>query len=154
MDSQLQSAEFASPDLGDQPYVESVETSDATSLATIPMDQSRRQTEQLQEFGLQVRLFLAHLPDYIGRFFAANRQPVITVGIIVASIIALKVLLAVLDALNDIPLLAPTLELVGIAYVVWFVNRYLLKASTRQEFSQNVQTWKQDLVGSYQLPEA
>jgi len=54
--------------------------------------------------------------------------------------ITVKVVLAVLDALNDIPLLTPTFELVGIAYSVWFVNRYLLKASSRQELAEEIQS--------------
>ncbi len=35
----------------------------------------------------------------------------------------------------------PTLNLVGIGYSTWFVNRYLLKASTRQELFQLIQNF-------------
>ena len=62
-----------------------------------------------------------------------------------------KVVLAVIDALNDIPLLAPTFELVGIAYSAWFVNRYLLQASHRQELAQEIEKLKGKVVGSQQL---
>lgn len=66
---------------------------------------------------------------------------------VVLSLIALAVILAVLrvaiavvDALNDIPLLAPTFQLVGIGYSLWFVGRYLLFALNRQELGQSTQT--------------
>ena len=53
-----------------------------------------------------------------------------------------------LDALNGIPLVSPTFELIGIGYSAWFVNRYLLKASNRQELAQEIQGLKQQVVGS------
>lgn len=68
-------------------------------------------------------------------------------GLIVAAIVAVKVLLAVLDSLNDIPLVAPTFELIGIGYSAWFVYRYLLKASTRQELTHEITTLKSQVVG-------
>jgi hypothetical protein len=43
--------------------------------------------------------------------------------------------------------------LIGIGYSAWFVNRYLLKASNRQELAQEIQGLKQQVVGSQQLPE-
>lgn len=53
--------------------------------------------------------------------------------------IALKVVLAILDALDDIPVVAPTLELIGVGYSAWFVSRYLLKSSNRQELAQKLE---------------
>lgn len=64
-----------------------------------------------------------------------------------AALIAIRVFLAILDALNDIPLLTPTFELIGIGYTAWFVNRYLLSTSKRQELAQEVQTLKQQIIG-------
>lgn len=97
---------------------------------------------------------LAELPDYIGRFFNEYKQPIISIGLILTAIITVKVVLAVLDALNDIPLLSPTFELIGIGYAAWFVNRYLLKASSRQELSEEIQALKQQVIGSQELPES
>ncbi|WP_243903127.1 CAAD domain-containing protein, partial [Aetokthonos hydrillicola] len=47
----------------------------------------------------------------------------------------------------DIPLVAPTFELIGIGYSVWFVYRYLLKASTRQELTDEIAGLKTQVVG-------
>ncbi len=103
--------------------------------------------EQWLKYGQQVSGFLGTLPDYIGNFFNQYKQPVVTLGLLITTIVAVKVLLAVLDSLNDIPLVAPTFELIGIGYSAWFVYRYLLKASTRQELTSEITTLKSQVVG-------
>ncbi|MBN3958236.1 CAAD domain-containing protein [Nostoc sp. NMS8] len=105
------------------------------------------------KYGEQISTFLATLPDYLGSFFNQYKQPLVTVGLIIGSIVAVKVLLAILDALNDIPLVAPTFELIGIGYSAWFVYRYLLKASTRKELTSEITTLKSQVVGK-EIPEA
>ncbi|MEH1971462.1 MULTISPECIES: CAAD domain-containing protein [unclassified Nostoc] len=104
------------------------------------------------KYGEQISSFLATLPEYLGSFFNQYKQPLVTVGLIVGSIVGVKVLLAILDALNDIPLVAPTFELIGIGYSAWFVYRYLLKASTRKELTSEITTLKSQVVGK--IPEA
>jgi hypothetical protein len=103
--------------------------------------------EQWLKYGEQISGFLGTLPEYLGSFFNQYKQPLISVGLILGAIVAVKVLLAVLDALNDIPLVAPTFELIGIGYSAWFVYRYLLKASTRQELTHEITTLKSQVVG-------
>ncbi|MBN4007075.1 CAAD domain-containing protein [Nostoc sp. LPT] len=105
------------------------------------------------KYGEQISTFLATLPEYLGSFFNQYKQPLVTVGLIVGSIVAVKVLLAILDALNDIPLVAPTFELIGIGYSAWFIYRYLLKASTRKELTSEITTLKSQVVGK-EIPEA
>ncbi len=108
------------------------------------VEKSPNQTEQIKE---QVLSFFSNLPDYINEFYQQYRSPIIVVGLILASVITLKVFLGVVDALNDIPLLEPTFELIGIGYSVWFIYRYLLKSSSRQELSQNIQVLKEQVLG-------
>ena len=131
---------------------EVIVTSEPAPLVKLPP--APESEEQWQRVGSQISDFLAQLPDYIGKFFNDFKQPITSVALIFASIITVKVVLAVLDALNDIPLLSPTFELVGIGYSVWFVNRYLLKASTRQELGEEIDTLKGQVIGSQQLPES
>lgn len=109
--------------------------------------------DQWLKYGEQVSGFLATLPDYVGTFFNRYKQPLITVGLIVAAIVTVRVVLAILDALNDIPLVAPTFELIGIGYSAWFVYRYLLKASNRQELTSEIAALKSQVVGK-QIPES
>ncbi len=113
-----------------------------------PMRANTQQTsEQWREWGKQVSSILSELPDYIGKFVIDNQRPIITLGLIFTAIVALKLTLAVLDAVNDIPLLAPTFELVGIGYTIWFVYRYLLQSSTRQELRDEINNFKKQVVG-------
>ncbi|MBD0312644.1 MAG: glutamate--tRNA ligase, partial [Microcoleus sp. T3-bin5] len=78
-------------------------------------DEPPSQTQQIKE---QIISILSEFPAYIGSFYEQYKSPLTVVGLILASIISLKVLLGVIDELNDIPLLAPTFELIGIGYTV------------------------------------
>ena len=102
------------------------------------------QAEQIKE---QVISILSELPAYIGAFYQQYKSPLTVVGLILASIISLKVLLGIVDELNDIPLLAPTFELIGIGYTAWFVYRYLLRSSNRQQLGQEIQALKEQVFG-------
>ncbi|KAB8318125.1 hypothetical protein SD81_019270 [Tolypothrix campylonemoides VB511288] len=114
---------------------------------------SAQSQDQWLKYGEQVSGFLATLPDYLGTFFNRYKQPLITLGLLVAAIVSVRVVLAILDALNDIPLVAPTFELIGIGYSAWFVYRYLLKASNRQELTNEIAALKSQVVGK-QIPES
>ncbi|MEG3845564.1 CAAD domain-containing protein [Microcoleus sp. herbarium19] len=104
-------------------------------------------TGQFQDIKDQVLTILSELPAYVSNFFADYQKPLITVGLILAGGISIKVLLGVLGALNDVPLVAPVFELIGMGYTGWFVYRYLLKASTRQELLTEVDAFKEQVVG-------
>ncbi|OKH55723.1 hypothetical protein NIES2101_02655 [Calothrix sp. HK-06] len=114
---------------------------------TITKIQPSPSQDEWLKYGEQVSSFLATLPEYAGTIFNKYKQPLTVLGLIVAAIVTLKVVLAVLDALNDIPLVAPTFELIGIGYSAWFVYRYLLKASSRQELTSEITTIKKQVVG-------
>ncbi len=101
-----------------------------------------------QEWVEPVMDVLAKIPDYVGQFFNSYRQPLITLGLIFLGIVSVKVTLAVLDALDDIPLLAPILQLVGLCYTIWFVYRYLWKASTREELVTEIDAFKSQIFGN------
>ncbi|MEG4287063.1 glutamate--tRNA ligase [Microcoleus sp. A006_D1] len=102
------------------------------------------QTQQIKE---QIISILSEFPAYIGSFYEQYKSPLTVVGVILASIVSLKVLLGIVDELNDIPLLAPTFELIGIGYTAWFVYRYLLRSSNRQQLGQEIQALKEQILG-------
>jgi len=91
--------------------------------------------------------FLAKVPTYVGNFFSDYRQPLVTLLLIASSIVTIYITLAVLDAIDDIPLLSPILELVGLGYTAWFIYRYLWKAENRQELWQEFEAFKAQIVG-------
>lgn len=128
------------------PSPEVKQASDLASLTEVPPITTKLEV-QGRQIGRNISVFLAQLPDYLSRFFQQYKQQIITVALILAALIAVRVFLAILDALNDIPLLTPTFELIGIGYTAWFVNRYLLSTSKRQELAQEVKTLKQHIIG-------
>ncbi|WP_445302386.1 CAAD domain-containing protein, partial [Microcoleus sp. K4-C2] len=107
-------------------------------------DEPPSQTQQIKE---QIISILSEFPAYIGSFYEQYKSPLTVIGVIVASIISLKVLLGIIDELNDIPLLAPTFELIGIGYTGWFIYRYLLRSSNRQQLGQEIQALKEQIFG-------
>lgn len=121
-----------------------VESPTETTVGGINMGENK---EQWQKIGEQTSTFLSELPSYISGFFSRYRRPIITLGLILGVILTFKVALAILDAINDIPLLSPTFELIGIGYAIWFIYRYLLKASNRAELSEDFAAIKAQVLG-------
>jgi hypothetical protein len=103
--------------------------------------------EQWKRVGDRISAFLADLPEYLTDFFGEYRRPIITVSLIIAALIAVKLLLAILDAINDIPLMSSLFELVGMGYSAWFIYRYVWKAESRQELSRDFNTLKAQIFG-------
>lgn len=114
----------------------------------LPPQDTNPTNEQVAQFVERFKSFLSSLPEYLSDFFSEYKRPLITLGLIFGGVVTVKLTFALLDALDDIPLLAPTFELVGFGYSVWFVYRYLLKASTRQELAKEVGDLKDQIVGS------
>lgn len=104
-------------------------------------------SDQWQEVGAKVSEFLSDLPAYLSTFFGEYRRPIITISLLIASLIAVKLLLAVLGAINDLPLFSSVFELVGMGYSAWFVWRYLLKASTREQLASEFGSLKEQVLG-------
>lgn len=104
-------------------------------------------SEQFRQITARIYTFLASLPEYLSDFFGEYKRPLITLGLIFGSIVSVKLTLAVLDAINDIPLLAPTFELIGFGYTAWFIYRYLWRASNRQELTRDFNAFKDQVLG-------
>lgn len=108
---------------------------------------SRTTDQPLQEWVQPVFDFLAKLPGIISAFYYEYQQGLIIFGLVLAGLITVYVTLAVLDAINDIPLLQPIFELVGITYTIWFIARYLWKAESRKELGDELNSLKAQLLG-------
>lgn len=122
-------------------------TSETALTETQMLPPARETNAQLQQISNSISAFLQQLPTLASRFFEAYKLPIISIGLILAAIVTLRVIFAAIDALNDLPLLSPFFELVGISYAAWFINRYLLKAETRQELAAKIQSLKQEIFG-------
>ncbi|MGL4623140.1 CAAD domain-containing protein [Chroococcidiopsis sp.] len=120
---------------------EARETSE--SLAQTTQSTAEQIEMQGRQIGNNITGFFAELPENISRFFQQYKQPITNTLLVLAAFIALRVLFAVLAAFNSIPLLAPTFQLIGIFYSVWFVNRYLLKKPNREELIEKLRSLSQ-----------
>lgn len=149
MNPELQQSEYSetSPEsLSAENQKVEINVEGAGTLAKLPP--ASEASSQWRQIGERLSLFLADLPDYLSDFFGEYKRPLITLGLLLGGVVTVKLTLAILDAINDIPLLSPTFELIGIAYGSWFVYRYLLRASNRQELAEDVKALKEQILGN------
>lgn len=92
--------------------------------------------------------FLEQFPEYVSTFFDKNKRPLSNLALIITALITLKLVIAVLGAINDVPLLEAFFELIGIGYFCWFSWRYLAKSESRQELTEKIRFWKQEILGN------
>lgn len=102
---------------------------------------------QVQEIGHQAAKFLAELPTNTVQLFRNYQKALIVVGWLFFAIIALKIAMSASSAINDIPIVSSTFELVGLGYTIWFVYRYLRTSKNRQELMVTIQSWKEQIFG-------
>jgi hypothetical protein len=108
--------------------------------------------EEWREYVDKATEFVADLPKYLSEFFGQYKSPLVTIGLLLAALIVVRLVLAILRSVNDIPLLAPTFELIGIGYTTWFVYRYLLRASNRKELVNDFNELKSQVLGQRNNP--
>ncbi len=90
---------------------------------------------------------ISNLDTILGKFFNEYRQLIVSLGLVFGAIVSVKLTLALLSALNEIPLVEPLLELVGLGYTAWFVIRFMLKSEKRQEFYAKFSDTKESVLG-------
>ena len=113
------------------------------SLAETTQSIAKQLEVQGRQFGNNITVFFSEIPENISRFFQKYKQPITNILLGLSALIAVRVLFAVVAALNGIPLLAPTFQLIGILYSVWSINRYLLKKPNREELVKKLQSLSQ-----------
>ncbi|MEB3293646.1 MAG: CAAD domain-containing protein [Synechococcales bacterium] len=112
-----------------------------------PLPSSDGTSEQVKEVLAQAYDVLNNLPERLSEFFTEYKQLLTTLGLVFGAIIAVKLTFALLAALNEIPLVEPALELVGLGTTTWFIIRFLLKAEQRQEFYTLFNDTKNQVIG-------
>ncbi|MEH2244143.1 CAAD domain-containing protein [Nostoc sp.] len=143
MESELQQQQYVNA--ASQKQIEALKGSESGNLAMLPP--ASENEEQWQRIGRQISIFLAKIPEYIARFYQEYKLPIISFALLVIVVTGLRIFLAVLKAINDIPLVSPILELIGLGYTIWFTFRYLLKDSTRQELAAEIRLFKKQILG-------
>ena len=97
--------------------------------------------------GQSIRI-LFELPEVLGGFFKQYQKPLILTGLFFVAFLTIKCFVAALNAINELPLLPTIFELIGMGYSGWFVYRYLVKASQREELGKILQELKTEFIGS------
>jgi len=143
MESELQQQQYM--DAASQNQIEALRGSESRNLKMLPP--ASENEEQWQRIGRQISIFLAKLPEYIGKFYQEYKLLIISFALLVITLTALRIFLAVLNAINDIPLVSGILELIGLGYTIWFTFRYLLKDSTRQELVAEIRLLQKQILG-------
>ena len=110
-------------------------------------DPTAETVAQVKRVTAQVVDKLGDLDKYFGEFFVEYKRPLIALGLFFGFFLSIKMTLAILDAINDVPVLAPSLELIGLLYSGWFIYRYLLKASNRSELASEMNALKDQILG-------
>ncbi|GAB4131706.1 MAG: hypothetical protein Fur0046_00850 [Cyanobacteria bacterium J069] len=128
-------------------FLNSEDTGSLTPLGTEP-----ETNEEWREYVDKFTEFVADLPRYLSDFFGQYKSPFVTIGLLLAALVAVRLVLAILSSVNDIPLLAPTFELIGLGYTAWFVYRYLLRASNRKELVSDFNELKSQVLGHRNNP--
>ena len=119
------------------PPADSISYSDATETAE----------DSWASFKVQASGFYSNVSQSTSAFFRENRQLLNTLGLILLAFLGLRILSAVISAIDSIPLITPLLKLVGLGTVTWFTWRYMLRADNRQELAQKWNRAKADLFG-------
>ncbi|HEY9641358.1 MAG TPA: CAAD domain-containing protein [Coleofasciculaceae cyanobacterium] len=123
-----------------------------------PLDRQIETTEKMPLGWAFPDLQWKQSPQQIATFFTAalaNPQDIFqaykpllrTLAWVLLAWIGFKILWAVLDAIQDIPLFSTLMELVGFGYTDWFIFRYLIKAADRQELSEKIEHIKREVLG-------
>jgi hypothetical protein len=134
--------------LKDGVYVENDAPVNIPSANSVSGDTSTVETvETVKRVTAQIVDNLGELPKYFGEFFKEYKRPLLALGLIFGAFISVKLTLAILDAVNDVPVLAPLFELIGLIYSGWFIYRYLLKASNRSELASEMNALKDQILG-------
>jgi valyl-tRNA synthetase len=80
-------------------------------------------------------------------FVGKHQNFILSIGLIVTTLITLKVVSSVLGTLHEVPLLSAFFEVVGIGYSAVFVKKHLLKSVDRQELVAQFQQLKTEVIG-------
>jgi CAAD domains of cyanobacterial aminoacyl-tRNA synthetase len=144
-------SEFAPPEVATAKKPKPMKITDSSegTLSKVSADQPSLSSEQDWQGVAQEKLawLLTEFPEQFDQFFGEYKKPITTAGLVLTAVPFVALSLALLEVINAIPFFAPVLELIGFGYSSWFIYRYLLFADRRQDFSQNLKGYKEQILG-------
>jgi hypothetical protein len=104
--------------------------------------------DKVFQVGEQLTHIIDQIPQYWQAFWQAYQRPIVVFGWALLATVIVKIALAVLVAIQSIPLLAPLMQLLGLSYTLWFVIRHFLGFSQRQEIFARLDNFKSYIWGT------
>ena len=126
METQIQQTEYA--DASTANNMMTIQSSEAGSLVKIPKTDTTH--NKGSEIGRNISIFLHELPKNIAEFSSEYKLQVISFVLLVVMMIGLRFVVAIIGAINQIPLASTFFEVIGIGYVTWLVSRYFFTEAT------------------------
>ncbi|NET89923.1 MAG: isoleucine--tRNA ligase [Kamptonema sp. SIO1D9] len=117
------------------------------SLPAIENPQAQTETNVKQSWQKTLG-YIGNVSKYIKGFFQENQRALVTVALIGTALITVKLVLALLNTINEIPTVEPLFQLIGIGWTTWFVWNHVLPAKKRQELVLNYRKFQEEYLGS------
>lgn len=95
----------------------------------------------------KIAWFLSKLPDGIGKTLKNNEKPIVLLSLIFGILIVLQIVLAVIDTIDNTPIVSQTFRLIGLGFSLWFIARYIISWNGRQQLGNLYQQFKTEVVG-------
>ncbi len=131
----------SSPDL---PTTNLPTTAIATS-ATVPLHPSQPDWSAMTWLErLQIDMILQRL----GAILTTYQRPLLILATIGVFVLIIEILKAVVGTIEAVPLLPSLFEVVGLVWSFWYVKVHLWQSGDRQRVWQQIQTLKQEIVGT------
>ncbi|MBD2436035.1 CAAD domain-containing protein [Nostoc sp. FACHB-110] len=128
METQIQQQEYSNPHTADN--IMTVQSSEPGSLAKI--SKANAAHPQASNNGSKISDFWQQLPKRIVEFCREYQLQVMSFAVLVVMLVGLRFVVAVINTVNQLPVVATFFELVGIGYVSWFVSRYFLAENSER----------------------
>ena len=106
---------------------------------------------EVKDFWTTMRPLLEAPLEYLGSFFTDVRRPAITLLWIGAGAVSLKLAIALVDAVDDVPVFGSLMELTGIWFTYRFVSKNLLTSRDRSQLVEKYKAWQSDIFGQHRL---
>lgn len=109
--------------------------------------EAQRQAAWMRDRAL-IEDFFNQPGKYLSAYWQTYKPIVFLLIAFIVALIAVNFVLSMISFVTHLPIIGALLELVGIGYSIWFTQRYLLKAETREELFQQIDQLKQEVAGS------
>jgi hypothetical protein len=134
----------------DDDFVYETQTINTDFELDLPSSSSEENKSKWLIFGENISKYLDKSPQYAKDFFEAYKRPLIIIIFGLVTVITLKITSGLLDVINEIPLVAPSFEVIGIGSTIWFIFRYLISSQKRQELLEKLENIKEYVLGDNQ----